>query len=120
MLGLDDFKGRAKHIHTRMEAWCLSSGVLSVFRGKVESRGANVFLLWNMDLTSDVTACTRRRAAFSQSSFSRTPKCFSFLLALILPSKAALKCYYGSLRLLSDYAFVCFWWSWARIRLLIS
>ena len=57
-------------------------------------------MLWNKDLTNDVTASTRRPTTFSQFFFSRTSNLFfAFLLTLILPSKASLECYYGPLPL---------------------
>ena len=43
--------------------------------------------------------------------------CFS--LPFIFPSKAALECKYWPLLLLFDYILVKFWWSWARMKLLI-
>ena len=74
-----------------------------------------------MDLTIGVTASKRRPATFSPSFFAWTPNLFfCFPPLFMVHSKTALECNYGPLRLLFDYPSVNFWWSLARMRLLIS
>ena len=75
-------RGDAEHVHTMMNPG-VQVARLHTFRGKAEPREENVFLLWNMDLTIGVTASKRRRATFSQSSFSRTTNLF---FAFLRPS----------------------------------
>ena len=104
-----------EHVHTRMKPGV--QVVVYIFRGKVEPRGENVLLVWNLDLTIGVTASKHLLLLVSSLSHGLPNLCF--FLPFIFSSKSVVECISGPLRLPFDSVSVKFWWSLARTRFLI-